>query len=105
MRYLLDDNGYYLGTVNLGSEGVEISEPLPSYTKIQRVKYDGSQWIVEDSEALRIEQEEYEATQYQRERASQYPSTADQLDMLYHQGFEGWKTEIKKVKDQFPKSE
>ena len=50
-------------------------------------------------------QAEYEATQYQRERASQYPSTADQLDLLYHQGFEGWKAEIKKVKDQFPKPE
>jgi len=50
-------------------------------------------------------QAEYEATQYQRERASQYPSTADQLDLLYHQGFEGWKAEIKKVKDAHPKSE
>ena len=42
-------------------------------------------------------------TQYQRDRASQYPSTADQLDLLYHQGIDGWKAEIKKVKDQFPK--
>ena len=48
---------------------------------------------------------EYEANQYQRDRASAYPSTADQLDMLYHQGIDGWKAEIKKVKDQFPKPE
>ena len=46
---------------------------------------------------------EYEANQYQRDRASQYPSTADQLDLLYHQGIEGWKAEIKKVKDAHPK--
>ena len=77
MRYLLDDNGYYLGTVNSGSEGVEISEPLPSYTNIQRIKYDGSKWIVEDSESLRIEQEKFEATQYKRDRALQYPSITD----------------------------
>jgi len=50
-------------------------------------------------------QAEYDALQYQRDRASAYPSTADQLDMLYHQGVEGWKAEIKKVKDQFPKPE
>jgi len=50
-------------------------------------------------------EEKINATQYQRDRASAYPSTANQLDMLYHQGIEGWKAEIKKVKDQFPKPE
>ena len=50
-------------------------------------------------------QAEYEANQYQRDRASAYPSTADQLDMLYHQGIDGWKAEIKKVKDAHPKPE
>ena len=50
-------------------------------------------------------QADYEANQYQRDRASAYPSTADQLDMLYHQGIDGWKAEIKKVKDAHPKPE
>ena len=50
-------------------------------------------------------QAEYDSKQYQRDRAVAYPSTADQLDMLYHQGIDGWKAEIKKVKDQFPKPE
>ena len=50
-------------------------------------------------------QAEYEANQYQRDRASQYPSIQDQLDMLYHQGIDGWKAEIKKVKDAHPKPE
>jgi hypothetical protein len=50
-------------------------------------------------------QADYESKQYQRDRASAYPSTADQLDLLYHQGIDGWKAEIKKVKDQFPKPE
>ena len=105
MRYLLDDNGYYLGTVNLGSEGVEISEPLPSYTNIQRVKYDGSKWIVEDSESLRIEQEKFEATQYKRDRVFAYPDIGDQLDDLYKQGAfsDEMAAKIKKVKDDNPK--
>ena len=50
-------------------------------------------------------QAEYEATQYQRDRAVAYPSYADQLDTIYHQGLDAWKAEIKKVKDQFPKPE
>ena len=50
-------------------------------------------------------QADYDSKQYQRDRAVAYPSIEDQLDMLYHQGIEGWKTEIKKVKDAHPKPE
>ena len=60
-----------------------------------------SEWPV-----IQKEYEDYlKSIQYQRDRASAYPSTADQLDLLYHQGIDGWKAEIKKVKDQFPKPE
>jgi len=48
-------------------------------------------------------QAEYEANQYQRNRAEEYPSIVDQLDDLYHNGIEGWKTTIKAVKDKYPK--
>jgi len=34
-----------------------------------------------------------------------YPSIADQLDDLYHNGIDGWKTTIKAVKDANPKAE
>ena len=50
-------------------------------------------------------QAEYEANQYQRDRAEQYPSYADQFDTIYHQGIDAWKAEIKKVKDAHPKPE
>ena len=83
MRYLLDDDGYYLGTVTIGSGGVEISDELPSYTNIQTVKWDGTEWIVEDSEKLRLSQIEYDGQEYARNRAFAYPSTGDQLDMMY----------------------
>ena len=48
---------------------------------------------------------EYDALQYQRDRAEQYPSYADQFDTIYHQGIDAWKAEIKKVKDAHPKPE
>lgn len=48
-------------------------------------------------------QAEYENNQYQRDRASAYPSIQDQLDTLYHQGYDGWKAMIDEVKNQYPK--
>jgi hypothetical protein len=48
-------------------------------------------------------QAEYDNKQYARDRAELYPSIADQLDDIYHNGVAGWKTSIKAIKDQFPK--
>jgi hypothetical protein len=48
-------------------------------------------------------QAEYEYNQYQRDRATAYPSIQEQLDTLYHQGYDGWKESINKVKEEYPK--
>ena len=45
----------------------------------------------------------YDNNKYQRDRATAYPSIVDQLDDLYHNGIDGWKTTIKAVKDKYPK--
>jgi hypothetical protein len=45
----------------------------------------------------------YDNAKYQRDRADEYPSVADQLDDLYHNGIDGWKTTIKVTKDKYPK--
>ena len=45
----------------------------------------------------------YDNNKYQRDRAEAYPSIADQLDDLYHNGIDGWKATIKAVKDKYPK--
>ncbi len=46
----------------------------------------------------------YDNNEYQRKRASEYPSIADQLDDIYHNGVDGWKATIKSTKDKFPKN-
>tara|TARA_R100000152_G_scaffold10248_1_gene4228 strand:- start:77 stop:385 length:309 start_codon:yes stop_codon:yes gene_type:complete len=46
----------------------------------------------------------YDNKKYQRDRAAEYPSVVDQLDDIYHNGIDGWKTTIKKTKDKYPKS-
>jgi len=41
--------------------------------------------------------------QYKFDRAKEYPSIADQLDDIYHNGIDGWKSTIKITKDKYPK--
>ena len=45
---------------------------------------------------------EYEANQYQRDRAVAYDPIPEQLDQIYHD-MDGWKAKIKAVKDKYPK--
>ena len=45
----------------------------------------------------------YDKAKYQRDRAEAYPSIGEQLDDLYHNGIDGWKTSIKDIKDKYPK--
>ena len=40
---------------------------------------------------------------YQQQRAAEYPSIADQLDTLYHGGYDAWRASIQAVKDKYPK--
>ena len=48
--------------------------------------------------------EAYVASQaYKEDRAKAYPSITDQLDTLYHGGYDAWKATITAVKEEFPK--
>ena len=62
---------------------------------------------VADIEAKMVEvQAEYDANQYQRDRAIAYPSIQDQLDMQYWDKVNGttnWEDAIAKVKSDNPK--
>jgi hypothetical protein len=40
---------------------------------------------------------------YKDLRAAEYPSYADQFDLLYHGGLDAWKDAIQTVKDKYPK--
>ena len=58
-----------------------------------------------DAEITRLKAE-WDATQYQRDRVSAFPSIGDQLDMQYHDQLDGtttWKDAIAKVKSDNPK--
>ena len=40
---------------------------------------------------------------YKSKRRAEYPTIADQLDKIYHSGIDAWKTDIKAIKDKYPK--
>jgi hypothetical protein len=41
--------------------------------------------------------------QRSNKRRNEYPSIADQLDEIYHNGIDSWKAKIKITKDKYPK--
>ena len=43
------------------------------------------------------------ANEYKQKREVEYPEIVDQLDDIYHNGIDGWKTTIKAIKDKYPK--
>lgn len=78
--------------------------------------YDGIQWLTpdipkptEDEIAQEIERlkAEHERTEYQRQRAPEYPSIGDQLDALFHAGVfpPEMAAQIQAIKDKYPKPE
>ena len=78
------------------------------YSNVVRVDgntaYDSNGNVVEinetevGTEITRL-QAEYDANEYQRDRAAAYPTIQDQLDKLYHKGIDGWKKDILVVKN------
>jgi len=80
-----DGNGVYI------KEWLSAS-PLPSVAEIEAAEVE---W-----------QTEYDSLQYARDRASAYPSLADQADMQYWDAVNGtttWQDAIAKVKADYPK--
>ena len=53
-------------------------------------------------DSIEAEYEEKEA--YKNKRQKEYPSWQEQMDILYHSGVDGLKTELKKTKDKYPKA-
>ena len=43
------------------------------------------------------------AVKYKTDRLDEYPSYAEQFDLIYHSGVDAWKAKIKETKDKYPK--
>ena len=68
----------------------------------KKVKFTAEEETARDLEEAEWKKE-YDANQYQRDRAVSYPSWQEQMDLIYHSGVAGLKAELKKTKDKYPK--
>ena len=62
-------------------------------------------WVVKCTDGLAALQAAWdlENDSYRSKRKSEYPSIEEQLDKIYHSGIDAWKTDIKAIKDKYPK--
>jgi hypothetical protein len=74
----LDDEGNVTDVLKIGNEIIPMGQD----------EIDANKKLVAEIEANEI------AMQYKRDRAKAYPSIADQLDTLYHEGYDGWKATV-----------
>ena len=90
-------------------EAIKSLEPNSQFVLVED---EITEWHSEDitqptDEAIATEQArlqtEYDANQYQRDRAVEYPSIPNQLDDIFHNGLDGWKATIQETKDKYPK--
>ena len=90
-------------------EAIRRIDPSVSAT-VKNNEYDTIEWLKGgpiprdqiDAEIVKL-RAEYDAKQYQRDRAVEYPSIEDQLDEIFHKGLTEWKKTIQAVKDKHPK--
>tara|TARA_R100000951_G_scaffold90847_1_gene79177 strand:- start:235 stop:570 length:336 start_codon:yes stop_codon:yes gene_type:complete len=78
-----DGNGDYIHTFNVSGLAKPTNDQLASYEAAGNTE-----------EALQV---------VLNNRRNEYPSIADQLDDIYHNGIDAWKATIKTTKDKYPK--
>ncbi len=86
------------------NDGTE-NETISSISAYSTITTDHATKVTEDNTAISnaaTAQTTLEAT-YGWKREQEYPNIKDQLDDIYHNGVEGWKTTIKTTKDKYPK--
>ena len=85
----------YPNVVLINDTGSVIQDASGNTVAVEQSKIDEARGILDA---------EFAATQYQRDRAAEYPDWGTQLDYIYHHGIEKWKTDIvDPVKAKYPK--
>ena len=103
--YFKDDGTLFLRTKTFDSEidnqytkKITVPDDFNIYAKTEETDEEG----ISVKSELSYDEIKAKLT-YVEKRSSEYPSVIDQLDSIYHNGVEGWKAEIQKIKDKYPK--
>ena len=85
--------------------GAEWSIRNNSYSQLDWLDTEQTQPTEEEvvQKAAELQYQE-EVNEYQRQRAAEYPSYANQFDKIFHEGVDAWKTDIQAIKDKYPKA-
>ena len=94
---------YYDAVFNLVGSGIggPIDGPISSFHFPDGVTPPTEEQVQAKLKELKAD---YDAKQYQRDRAIAYDPIREQLDQIYHKGLTEWKKTIKAIKDKHPKS-
>jgi len=93
------------------SDALQSLRPNSEYS-ITGDAYSGLNWLdktqtkpteQEVEERIAVLKYQEEVNVYQEKRKLEYPNWGDQLDQIYHSGIDVWKSDIKKIKDKYPK--
>ena len=90
---------------------IEKTDIIHSLYNATNVGWDeiNNKWLASDANGNTIDDveadvdAEYAKQNYKNQRMIEYPSIEDQLDLMYHSGFDAWKAKIKETKDKYPK--
>jgi len=99
------DKGHALRSLCPNSSWYTTIDPK---TKVETIHWDDTENtqptdVEINAEVSRL-QTEYESQTYSRSRAAEYPDWGTQLDYIYHNGLDKWKTDmIDPVKTKYPK--
>jgi len=64
-------------------------------------KYKNDEFII----IIKDISKELKLKEIRKKRSLAYPSIAEQLDLIYHEGVDAWKLKIKQIKDKYKISE
>ena len=101
LEVLAHEDQVTAGLFHLPANSTEVKPP--SFDASKKIcSFNGTEWIVSDIPEPEPEPEPPLLT-YADKRRSEYPTIADQLDEIYHNGIDSWKAIIKQTKDKYPK--
>jgi hypothetical protein len=75
----------------------------PIIPENHRARWVDNSWTFEPLPIIVSDEPSIAEQTYVEKRAMEYPTFADQFDILYHSGFDAWKAAIQAVKDKYPK--
>lgn len=102
--YSKHTNGFYSAEIhgdNIPQDAVEITPE--THMSLLHGQSQGKVIVGDENGNPTLIDFDLAALTYADKRRAEYPSIVDQLDTLYHGGYDAWKATIKAVKDKYPK--